>query len=517
MPDWRLLAWLRWRQWRGSALYWLRTVGYDPNQRSLIDRMYALYLLGLGLIWVLVMGAWAFSQAASIGAHFTAPLVDAALAYGVPWLVLGLAVVAMALHARSAPLKLSFADMAYVAGSPVSRRAAVLVNYVQEVIQVTVLLVPILALVVAALAQPLGQETARGAAGRVAVVVVPLVALALAVAWCLGLLYLAAPRLKHFPLAWLLPVLLLAGGYLLPGVFLWPGRTLAAAIPGPVPAASVIALAVLAALAIAVLARIGRRTNMVDVADESAVFARINALGLMAWLAPDVAQRIRRQAALARRKPFLRLPSLPGPAGLVARSALTYLRRPLSLFGLAAWGFAAALAGSGLVFRGAGILLWLFGLTVLLLIPPPGLVDAFRSDLPRAVSPPVFARQQPVAPRCRRCAVAATRRTRRPHRMAAPAGRDGRRRPGCAADRRHGRRACTRSGRRPGRPLLGQARPLHRVGRLQHRRHRDRGSRYCQPRHCHDHRLLRRPGPGPVHCREPGDRRGTVITMTGSG
>jgi hypothetical protein len=381
MNDWRLLAWLRWRQWRGSALYWLRSVGYDPNQQSLIDRMYALYLLALGVIWVLMMAAWAFYQAASIGAHLTASLVDTALARGVPWLVLGLAVVVMVLNARSTPLKLSFADMAYVAGSPVSRRSAVLVNYVQEVIQALVLLVPMLALAVAALAQALGQETARWAAVRAAVVVLPQVALALAAAWCLGLLYLAAPRLKRFPLSWLLPVLLLAGGYLLPGVFLWPGRTLAAAIPGPVPVASVIALAVLAALAVAGLARIGLRTNMVDVADESAVFARINALGLMAWLAPDVAQRIRRQAALARRKPFLRLPSLPGPAGLVARSALTYLRRPLSLLGLVAWGFATALAGSALVFRGAGILLWLFGLTVLLLIPPPGLVDAFRSDL----------------------------------------------------------------------------------------------------------------------------------------
>ena len=156
---------------------------------------------------------------------------------------------------------------------------------------------------------------------------------------------------------------------------------LAAAVPGPIPAAAVIALAALAALAIAGLARIAVRTNMVDAADESAVFARINALGLMAWLAPDVAQRIRRQAALARRKPFLRLPSLPGTTALVARSALIYLRRPLSLLGLVTWGFAAAFGGADLISRGGSILLWLFALTVLLLIPPPGLVDAFRSDL----------------------------------------------------------------------------------------------------------------------------------------
>ncbi|MGE5603991.1 MAG: hypothetical protein ACM30E_13150, partial [Nitrososphaerales archaeon] len=144
MRDFRLLAWLRWRQWRSSALYWLRTLGYDPQRQGWIDRMYALYLILLGTAWVIGVGAAAVYQAAEIGRGLPPSLTQTIMS-ALPWLVIAGAVYLLIRALRASPVLLSFPDMAYVAASPLSRAAVVLVNFVQSCIQHWIVVLPLLA------------------------------------------------------------------------------------------------------------------------------------------------------------------------------------------------------------------------------------------------------------------------------------------------------------------------------------------------------------------------------------
>ena len=163
MHDFRLLAWLRWRQWRSSALYWLRTLGYDPQRQGFIDRLYALYLIVFGLVWVTVVGIAAVSQAAGIGRHLPAGLTGAFLSL-MPWFVVAAAIYFIVRALRASPVLLSFPDIAYVAASPVSRVAFVLVNFIQSCLQHLIVVLPVFALIVVVVAEPLGQPLARFAA-----------------------------------------------------------------------------------------------------------------------------------------------------------------------------------------------------------------------------------------------------------------------------------------------------------------------------------------------------------------
>lgn len=63
----RVLGWLRWKQFQDEAVYWLRVLGYQPDNGSLSSRAYILYLLGIGAIWVGAMWTWAHDQAHALG------------------------------------------------------------------------------------------------------------------------------------------------------------------------------------------------------------------------------------------------------------------------------------------------------------------------------------------------------------------------------------------------------------------------------------------------------------------
>ena len=76
---------------------------------------------------------------------------------------------------------------------------------------------------------------------------------------------------------------------------------------------------------------------MIHAVDESILYARIQALGLLAWRMIDVQARIRMQSRQATRKPFLSLPRAQGTSTFVTRAALSYVRHPfmlLTCFGL---------------------------------------------------------------------------------------------------------------------------------------------------------------------------------------
>jgi hypothetical protein len=172
------------------------------------------------------------------------------------------------------------------------------------------------------------------------------------------------------PLAWLLPPLR------------WPGEMIAASIrTGAIPAPAVALLSALALLATVALARIASRVNLIAAAEESRTYARLNALGIMAFLAPDVSMRIRRQEALAKRQAAYRLPNAAGAGTLVARSLLLSLRRPMALLQLALWGAGTAFTAAWLAFGEPPLVLWFFWVTFLALAPPKMLVESFEADV----------------------------------------------------------------------------------------------------------------------------------------
>ncbi len=380
MRDFRLLGWLRWRQWRSSALYWLRTLGYDPGRQNFIDRLYALYLIVFGLVWVSLVGIAAVAQAARVGRSLPSQATDFLLSL-MPWLVVAGAIFFFVRALRSSPVLLSFPDIAYVAASPVSRAAFVLVNFFQTCAQYLIVALPLLALIVVVLAQPLGEAVGRMAALRAAAVVAPLIPLLLALAWVAGLARLERRERRGSGLWWLAALLLAPLAWLL-APLRWPGEMIAASIrTGAAPAAAVVLLAALAALATVALARVGSRVNLIAAAEESRTYARLNALGIMAFLAPDVSMRIRRQEALAKRQAAYRLPQAAGVGTLVARSLLLSLRRPMALLQLALWGTGTAFTAAWLAFGQPPLVLWFFWVTFLALAPPKMLVESFEADM----------------------------------------------------------------------------------------------------------------------------------------
>jgi hypothetical protein len=377
--DFPLLAWLRWRQWRSSALYWLRTLGYDPQRQNFIDRLYALYLILFGLVWVTTVGIAAVSQAAGIGRSLP-PEIAAAMLGGIPWLVIAVAIWFLIRALRSSPVLLSFPDIAYVAASPVSRAAFALVNFIQACLQHLLVALPVFALIVVVLAQPLGEGVAHTAALRALAIAAPLILLLLAVAWIAGLLRLERRESGGSSLWWLAAFMLAPLAWFL-APLRGPGAAIARSIEGAPPGSAAAVLTALAIAALFALGRLAARMNLIAAAEESRTYARLNALGLMAFLAPDVSIRIRRQEALARRRAYYKLPNASGLPALAGRSLLLSLRRPIALLQLLLWGAGTAFAAAWLVLGQPPLALWFFWVTFLALAPPRMLVESFEADM----------------------------------------------------------------------------------------------------------------------------------------
>ncbi len=374
-----LVARLRQRQLASLARYWLRTLGCEPGSRSRVDRAYLVYLALLGGWWAAAMLALAVQGAVQLGRALPGEAHDA-LRQALPWLVLaGQALVAGA-ALRSSPLRLTFPDVAYLAGTPLHRGALALTAWglaVARILAATLLAGGLAALALAEGAAPAALLPAAGSALALAL---PLVAFTVSVAWCLALAGRGKPKRTAAHLAWLVPAALLAGGWFLPGMFLWPGRALALAVAGLAPAcwAPLLWLALLPVVGL--LACVGERAHMAMVARESETYARIQALGMGAWLEPEVARSIRRRARLAARRPFLRLPGARGAWALAGRTGLMLARDPGALLSLLVWGALIAEAGAWLVGPGAYPPQWAAWLAMAAFAPPAALRASLRAD-----------------------------------------------------------------------------------------------------------------------------------------
>lgn len=381
LGDLRLLFWLRWRQFRDSAVYWLRLLGYQPQEKSFMQNIYVLYLIGIGSIWVFAMWAWLYDSATFFGKQLT-PEALADILVLLPQLVLVVQVFALIVALRSTPLKLTFADMAYVAGSPMARSVPVLLGFIRQIVTRSLLFGLIWALATVALLGPVAPPTGFGPSLRVAGVVVLLVILTWATAWLLGILRLIYPQVSRLRGLWLLLPLLAYGALqVVPDLALWPGRAVLLVMYEAAPFWLVPLIAVLAGGLVVTFMLLSNRINMIQAVDESVVYARLAALGLLAWRMPDLQFRIRLQQSQAGRKPWLKLPKAQGQSALVTRAAVSYLRHPSMLLVNLLWGAAMTYAVVLILDNQLPVQVWIGWLLVAGIAPPVGLLHAFRMDL----------------------------------------------------------------------------------------------------------------------------------------
>ncbi len=379
MRDVQSLFWLRWRQFKDTAVYWLRVLGYRPQDASLSQNLYVLYLVLIGIFWLYTVAAFVYDTAGGIG-KLLAVSTAAELLVGFTYVVLGVQIYVMINALQSTPLKLSFADMAYVAGAPITRAAPVIVNFLRQVVIRLILLnlpVIVFGLVIGRTLLP----TEFGpAALRLVATVIPLIVLTWAFGWMVGLSRLISPRLGRLRYLWVVPLILVPIAYFLPDVALWPGRIAALVMLNESPVWALPLLVVLAVVGVAVTFWMGDRINMIHAVDESILYARIQALGLLAWRMIDVQARIRMQSRQVSRKPFLSLPRAQGTSTFVTRAALSYVRHPFMLLTCVIWGAAMTGFGVEIISRQLPLQVWILWVVAVGVAPPFGLLHVFRSD-----------------------------------------------------------------------------------------------------------------------------------------
>ncbi|MCB9422527.1 MAG: hypothetical protein H6667_22185 [Ardenticatenaceae bacterium] len=384
MIELRTLIRLRLRQWQHRLTHLLRLFGYNPNDRSLKEFFYNLYLLFFFIFWV-VIGSWGavVYQAVQIGKSLS-PLLWERILSGLPWAVF-LTVVGLSLRfARQTPLALSFPDIAYIAGSPMPRRTITHVQFWQKNLQAMLIVLPVAAVTAVALAQPAAATAGSWASVRAVIVAILLTLLTSGTAWLWGIKRLSHSAWVQWPGYVWTPLALLIGGIAAPKIALWPGKLWINALLGSWTLGEMLLLVLLVGVVLAVLVWIGDQANLIVAADESRSYARVQALGAFARLSPELAPELRavqQQKRMVGKRPFLQLPTTSGSFTLLVRSGLTLLRQGSAPFALALWG--AIFTGSAQLILSSNAppefwIYWMFGL---LLFPPRWLASSFQADL----------------------------------------------------------------------------------------------------------------------------------------
>jgi hypothetical protein len=379
--DLRVLGWLRWKQFQDEAVYWLRVLGYQPDNGSLSSRAYILYLFGICGIWVGAMWTWAHDQAHALGGLLNgASLSDALMV--LPFIMLGLQVFVMMVALNSTPLKLTFEDISYIAGSPISPAAPVFIGFVRQVLTRVVLISLLAALITIFLSRPLGSTVGGGNALRAILIFIPFVIATWAIGWVLGVLRLIDVRIRRVRILWVLPLLLIPAAVAWPDGLLWPGRSLILYILGHEPAWLPLAWLALAVVLVWGMTRLAARIDMVQATDESILYARIQSLGLMAWKQIDVQLRIRMQSARGSRKALLRLPdNVTGFRALAAKAAISYIRHPFMLLFSGLWGAVLTQIAVLILAGNPPVQVWILWLLVVGAAPPLGMLYVFSVDV----------------------------------------------------------------------------------------------------------------------------------------
>lgn len=422
LRDFLLLVRLRIRHARTFLLRLAHLAGTDPSvDRGLGERAYQLYAAGavlvcVALLWLALLDGVETTFAA------VGPLLGVAA-------VTGLLAVAVAMFARwsvralrSAPLRLSRPDIAYVASSPISARALV-----ADAAGASLLAAAVIGAVVGYLVG-FGLEASLGGAGWdwSALVEAAATTGAAAVSGSAPGAAAAAPTLASFPfglgavspavaaLACSALFAAVVGGSWAIGVARLASRRrprrvvriagiaamcvlglvamLGALACGPALAAAgsagfaVLGAAALACVAVeaAALAALAPRIDMVAVVQESALAVELDPFGAFSALDPNVQRDYRRRVKVGRRGPLFRLPAARGRTVLVARSALSLIRQFEGIPALVVLGAATTPLGVMALLGVGAPVAFLFWLMLLVLMQPSGPREAsraFRDDM----------------------------------------------------------------------------------------------------------------------------------------
>lgn len=353
----------------------------DTESDSLGNRLYGLYLGVLLVVWLWLMWGAAFDIAFGFGETLGPPTREA-LRASLTLLPIG-ALVALAIGTlRSSPVKFFSADMAYVAGTPVSRAAVAAVWSTAGTIKAALVGGAFAALSCAVLAEAATSPLAFRACAPAAALGGLLAVGAYAWSWALGLARVSVrPEQRGRGLALPVAVALCAAAFaLLP--LAWTPESLLALLQGGLPRQ--MAPALVAALAgVAAVPLAARRLDTPRVVEESGLFARLSRFEALRLYDSAMFADIRRRAKFAMRPPHGRMLEAVGPLAITARSWVSHRRQYSTLLTPLLWGGMIVPAGVQLAATADHLTLifpWLF---ILLVTPARALVQAFRDDLDR--------------------------------------------------------------------------------------------------------------------------------------
>lgn len=359
---------------------WLSFLGIDADDRSLVNQLYGVYVAIFMAGWFVLMGSWLLNTAAILGALLGRD-VRAAVLGALPAVLVGTLVVALVAALRSSPIKLTAPDMAYVAGSPLSRRAIVLAGFLEALPLVCIVGCTILGLLGVILGSPTEPGGVQAAGTRAVLLALPFFVFGLGATWLLGVARLSLPHNRRVWL-WFVPVAVALVAAVVPTIGLWPGRAVTSAVRSSANTGGGWILAALALLAIAAMLWLAERVSMTDVVDESQFYAQLRAVGMYVFTDLELARRMLQQSTASRRvrRPAGSLPRFAGRAAPLSRALLNGIRRPLTLVLALVWGGSLLYGGAWVLTAQPAIQQAMTWFALVLLIPPTGLGAVYRAD-----------------------------------------------------------------------------------------------------------------------------------------
>lgn len=377
MRDLRTLLQFEGLRLNSQLTYWLRVLGVEEDD----TRLYRLYVYGFGVFWLVATWGWAVDTTFEMSRQMASAEL-AAWREMIPGLLFGVHLIVTGLLLRLNPARVTASDITWLATSPVSRRALILVRYMRFMVTLLPGILIAILLTMFLSWQQVHPDTVGMAGLQGGLLALPLLMLYTSVAWMLSLLRLTLPPARRQSL-WLVPVVMLLLAQLLPDLMLLPGSLWSQTIRADLTASAALTVCVLAGAGLSVLLWVAGRFHMTDLIDESATFARLSRAGSLRDT--TLSSRIERQASLSQRRVWLALPDSGNRnITLLYRALLARMRRaPMSLLTPLAQGLIGA-GGIISLLQTAGtgsIQAWLLLVIMLSMYRPSDLIAEFAQDV----------------------------------------------------------------------------------------------------------------------------------------